>query len=100
MVGKRTLVKGIIFGAIAGGLTALLDKDARDYARLKVSTARSKSFYYIKNPSEAVRNIRVSVDRWNDTMTSSVKNTVNALEQVEETLDKVTSKTSNPKRLE
>lgn len=91
-LGKKKLYRGVIFGAIVGGIIALFDKDARDYAADKVKEASGKAKYYLSNPSEAIHDVRVSVDKLNQDLVKGVENTVNALEQVEDTLNKLTKK--------
>lgn len=89
MVGKRTLCTGIIVGAVVGGLVALTDQQARDYARVKLSLIKAETKYCISNPSQAVKNVKQSIDQFNRQFSSGADRTVNALEQIEHTLDKV-----------
>lgn len=91
-MGKRKLLSGVIIGAIVGGVTALFNKEARDYAKGKIVSAKEQTTYFIKHPSNAVRNARVTLDQLNETFTSGAENTINALEQVEQTLEKVVKK--------
>lgn len=98
-MGRRKLCTGIILGAVVGGLISLTNQDARSYAKGKLSTTKNYTKYYIKNPSEAVRSIRMSFDEFNKSFTSGAENTINALEQIEDTLDKVIKKKTSEKRL-
>lgn len=91
-MGRKKLCRGIIIGAIVGGIVALFDKDARDYAKQTAQDTSSKTKYFLKNPSEAIHNVRVTVDQLNQDFVKGVENTVNALEQVENTIDKFTKK--------
>lgn len=95
IMGKRTLCTGIIVGALAGGLIALTNQEARDYARAKLSLMRAEAKYCLSNPSQAVRNFRQSFDQFNQKYTSGADSAVNALEQIEHTLDKVIKTKSN-----
>ncbi|HEX6593017.1 MAG TPA: YtxH domain-containing protein [Bacillota bacterium] len=92
-MGKRKLFTGIIVGAVVGGLTSLVDREVREYTKNKCSAIKATSGYYIKHPSEAIRNARVTFDQFNQTVSTGVENTINALEQVEEALDTVTNTT-------
>lgn len=96
-MGKRKLCTGIILGAVIGGLISLVNKDARLYAKGKLQTTANHTKYYLKNPSEAVSNIRLSFDEFSKTFSSGAESTINALEQIEDTLDKVIKK-KNPEQ--
>ena len=98
-MGKRILCTGIIIGAVIGGLTALIDRDARGYVKEKSSVLRLKTSYYVRNPSVAVHNMRSSVDQLNKSLTSGAEGTINALEQLEKTLEKISTKDSQVKLL-
>lgn len=97
MMGKRKLCTGIILGAIVGGLTALTDIEARSYAKGKLSFYTSQTKDCLKNPSEAVRKVRISFDQFNEKFVSGAESTSNALAQVENTLAKVVKK-KNPEQ--
>lgn len=87
-MGRRKLLTGIILGAIVGGLAALTNKEARTYAKTKLQSSKEATKHYLKNPSEAVKNVKTSFDQFNQSFTRSADSTINALEQIEETLDK------------
>lgn len=91
-MGKNKLCRGIMIGAIVGGIVALFDKDARDYAKGKMTDTSTKTKYFLNHPSEAIHNVRMTVDQLNRDLAKGVESTVNALEQVETTLDKVVKK--------
>ncbi len=91
-MGKRTLLTGIIAGASIGGLLSLLNKDAREYAKDTLSKSRDNLSYYVKNPTEAVEKIRHTALTVNNMIESNTSSAVNALEQVENSLNKVTKK--------
>lgn len=88
-MGRRTLCTGIIVGAVAGGLVALVNKEARDYAKVKFTLMRAEAKYCMNNPVQAVHNLRQSFEKLNQKVSSGANGAVNALEQVENTLDKV-----------
>lgn len=91
-MGKRNLFMGIFLGAIIGGLATLFNKETRAYTKGKASLCKAKTGYMIKYPSEAVRNTRVAFDQLNERLTNNAESVINALEQVENTLDKVSRK--------
>ncbi|SFB16457.1 hypothetical protein SAMN04488072_108159 [Lentibacillus halodurans] len=91
-MGKQKLCLGIFIGAVAGGLLSLFDRDARYYAKGKAAVVKSGSSYYVKRPSEAVKGAKNAFDRFNAQFTKGADNAINALEQVENTLDQFTNK--------
>lgn len=91
-MGKRKLFIGMAAGAIAGGLAALLDKETRVYTKNKLSQAKEKSGQLVKNPSETVRDMRLAFDQLSQNVTVNIQKAVNTLDQVEQSLDKVSKK--------
>ncbi|MCG1028053.1 YtxH domain-containing protein [Virgibacillus halodenitrificans] len=89
---KRRLFTGMLVGAVAGGLAALFDRETREYTKGKLKNVKAGSSYLIKNPSDAVHKVRVAFDEFNTKITSSSESAINALEQVESTLEKYTNK--------
>ncbi|GAA0441279.1 hypothetical protein GCM10008983_17970 [Lentibacillus halophilus] len=89
-MGKQKLCLGMIIGTIAGGLLSLLDRDARNYTKEKLADAKYESSYYVKHPSAAVKRTKNKFDRLNTQLSASTNNAINALEQVENTLDQFT----------
>ena len=98
-MGKRKLFLGVAIGAAAGGLVTLFDKETREYTKEKFNACKSSSSYFIQNPSKAVHNVRTAFDAFNKNFASGAESTINALEQVENTLEKVTNK-NEPERIE
>lgn len=99
-MGKRKLYTGIVLGAVVGGIISLMNKDARQYAKSKLHQTMQGTKYYVKHPSEAVRNARVTFDQFNQKFSSGAASTINTLEQIEDTLDKVIQKEPDSKRIE
>ncbi|CDO04431.1 penicillin-binding protein [Oceanobacillus picturae] len=91
-MGNRKLIVGVLIGAIVGGAVTLFDRETRNYSRMKLSNMKYSSQSVLKNPSEAVRNIRKTFDTFNQNFTSGVESTITALEQVETTLEKYTNR--------
>lgn len=65
-MGKNKLWVGIVLGALAGGLLALTDREAREYARQASIKAKVSATYYLENPSVAVENVKGIVGMLND----------------------------------
>lgn len=91
-MGKRKLLLGITAGAAVGGLLMLLDRETRRYTKTKWNDTKSGSAYVVKNPSEVVRKARLALGNLNENFPSGATNVINALEQVENQLDRFTSK--------
>lgn len=96
-MGKKRLLTSIAIGAVAGGIAALFDWDTRHYTKHKLTTMKDKSVDIIKNPTVSIHNARIAMEEFSESLIYQTENAVNALEQVENTITKVTSKT---KRLE
>src|SRR5699024_695669 len=97
-MGKRKLYTGIAIGAAVGGLIALLVLVARSYAKQKFRDAKDATMYYAKHPSEGGQNINAKYEQFNTTYTIREDNAINAIEQVEETIEKFSKK--EPKKLD
>lgn len=91
-MGKRNLLLGVFIGAILGGLVSLFDNESRQYTKRKMSYAKNRSSYYVKHPSDAIRTAKNTFDQFNKEFSSGAESAINALEQVEDTLDKFTKK--------
>jgi len=86
---KRNICTGMIVGAIVGGLVSLLDKSTRHYAKDKLNETKNCSKYYLKNPSLSIRKTRESLNKWNNILRENIDDATNALEQVEDTIRKI-----------
>lgn len=87
-MGKRKLITGIVLGALVGGLTALFSKDTRVYTKDKCSSIQDKASHFVNNPSVAIHNTRIAFEEFTKTFVGGAGNTINALNQIEETMDK------------
>ncbi|SET37759.1 hypothetical protein SAMN05216389_11011 [Oceanobacillus limi] len=90
-MGRRRLLTSIAIGAAVGGITALVDRDTREYTKDKLHAAKVKTTYCMKHPSESLHNARVAFDRFNQAFSYQIENAANALEQVENTVEKVSN---------
>lgn len=97
-MGKQKLCLGVIAGAIAGGLVALYDRETRFYTKGKLQHVKTTTNYYLKHPSEAIRNAKDTCNQFNESFAHNADNAINALEQVEDTIGKI-SKKEEPKKL-
>lgn len=91
-MGKRTLLTGIFVGASIGALVSLLNEDAREYAKESLAKSCDNLSYYAKNPADAINTVKQTVLSINETIENNAGSAVNALEQVESSLNKVLKK--------
>lgn len=92
MMGKRKLCAGIIFGAVVGGLVTLVDQGVRDYAKGKTCNCASALKSKLKDPASTVKSARMCAMTCHEKVTKCLDETINALEQIEQTLEKVLPK--------
>ena len=57
-MGKSLFLKGILYGAVAGGALSLLDKTTRETVGANCKKTTKKIAYYVKNPGEAISQIQ------------------------------------------
>lgn len=93
-MGKRKLLTGIISGAVIGCIISLFNEDARQYVKEKACATRDATTKIIKNPTETVQSLKQSVEDLSHLITEESSNAINALEQIENTLQKVTKRIS------
>ncbi|HAM80344.1 YtxH domain-containing protein [Ornithinibacillus bavariensis] len=95
-MGKRRLITSMVIGAAVGGVVALCDWETRNYSKHKLRIIRDKSSNFIHNPTQGIRNARIAVEEFSESFSYQAQNAMNALEQVENSLEKL----SKPKRIE
>lgn len=89
MKGKTTFWTGIIAGATLGGLLSLLNDDARHYVKEKTNQTSEQLSYYKGNPTETVHKVKQTVLSLNETVSKNTKSALNALEQVEKSMNRL-----------
>lgn len=85
---KNQLWKGMLVGAVAGGLLSLLDKDTREIVKENLQSAAKKTAYIVRNPGEITRKIKDSAERLMETV-----------DQVSEDISFITEKVDELKEL-
>lgn len=88
MNGKRTFWLSVVAGACAGGLLSLLNKDARNYSKSVAQKTGETITHYTKNPDETVKKAKQGVQTVNDFIAQNSTSALNALKQVETTVNK------------
>lgn len=89
-MGKRNIYTSIAIGAIVGGLVSLLNKKTRHYVKGKYIVTKPQINYYAKHPSSALRHARNYVNQFSDAFDKHADQAINACEQVEQTVQKLT----------
>lgn len=89
---KNKLFIGMVTGAVIGGLVTLIDKTTREYTREKIQDVSNKTKEIIQNPSGTLQTAKSTFDQFNDKVQSGADNAINAFEQVESTLDRLSKK--------
>lgn len=91
-MGQRKMLIGVLAGALVGALVMQFDKDARYYTKSCLNKVKDNSSELLNNPEDTVRKLRNKFDQLNNTISVGAENTINALEQVESTLDRLVNK--------
>lgn len=91
-MGQRKLIVGVVAGALLGALAMQFDKDARSYTKDCLTKLKDNSSDLISNPTETVHKLRENFDKINNNISVGAENTINALEQVETTLDRLVNR--------
>lgn len=91
-MGKRRLLRGIVTGAVIGGIISLFNNDARQYAKEKMCATKEATTNLIKQPTETVSSMKQTVETLSRRFSEESNNVLNALEQIESTLGKVTKR--------
>ena len=68
MTRKNQFWKGMLFGAIAGGVISLLDKDTRQVMKENVQTASGKVSYIVRNPGEIAQKVKETAGKLKETV--------------------------------
>lgn len=88
MKGKRTFWTSMIAGACVGGLLSLLNKDARNYSKKVLQQTGETVKYLTTNPDVTVQKLKNTVETLNTLVSENSKSAMNALQQVENTVNK------------
>jgi len=91
-MGKNKLMTGMVVGALIGGLMTLTDRSTRTYTKRKIQDVTDKTKDVIQNPSDVIESAKIKFNQYNDAVQNGADNAINALEQVESTLDRLSNK--------
>ncbi|GAE94409.1 hypothetical protein JCM21714_3564 [Gracilibacillus boraciitolerans JCM 21714] len=88
-MGKELLVKGVVTGAVVGGLITLFDKDTRSFVSKNLQTCGSKSVYYVKHPADAIHQLNQGYAKCSKQLSSGLTFALDMLNQLQEVTQKV-----------
>lgn len=88
MKGKTVFWSSIVVGACVGGLLSLFNKEARNYSKEVCDQAGETVKYYTKNPDLTVQKVKNTVQSLSDMVSENTGSALNALDQVESTVNK------------
>lgn len=91
-MGKQKLWIGVLLGAVAGGLVSLFDKETRYYTKKQLQQAKDATGYVVQNPADVARMAKDTSNQLHEKLNSNADNAINALEQAEETWNKLRKK--------
>jgi gas vesicle protein len=91
-MGKSLFIKGVLFGAVAGGALSLLDKSTRESVVSNCKKTTKEISFYIKNPGEAVNQVKEMKNKIQTTfeqVSSEVSFIMEKVEELKETTPEV-----------
>ncbi|MBN9655743.1 YtxH domain-containing protein [Halobacillus sp. GSS1] len=88
-MGQSKLWKGVLVGALVGGIAALMDRDTRQYVGEKSRATGSKCQSFVKQPSEAIHRVRVNYEAFSAQVNKGVEDLLELLDKAESMLNKV-----------
>lgn len=89
---NNKLIKGILFGALAGAAISLLDRETREKTVVQVKDCGRTVWHYSKNPSELIESFsdKVAVARQKiDEVTEDIAFIVEKVNDIKESSDKL-----------
>ncbi|WP_163539529.1 YtxH domain-containing protein [Gracilibacillus sp. YIM 98692] len=87
-MGKQTLVKGMVVGAIVGGALTLFDRNTRRFVTNQLNQSRQEAVYYIKHPAEAVHQLNEGYGKVSNQFSDRLSQALEFLNQVQEISNK------------
>ncbi|MEH7009369.1 YtxH domain-containing protein [Neobacillus niacini] len=87
-MGKNLFLKGMFYGALAGGALSLLDKKTRQDMKVNVKRAYEQVSYVVRHPGEITENVKETAEK--------IRNTI---EQVSEDISYITGKVDELREL-
>ncbi|MBY0122936.1 YtxH domain-containing protein [Bacillus sp. S/N-304-OC-R1] len=86
-MGKSLFLKGVFYGALAGGALSLLDKTTRESVAANCKKATKQITYYVKNPDEVISQIQDMTEKVQSTYEQVSSEVSFIMEKVDELKD-------------
>ncbi|MGN8646862.1 hypothetical protein ACTNEO_12115 [Gracilibacillus sp. HCP3S3_G5_1] len=94
-MGKERLLKGIVTGAIVGGLITLSDRETRSFVINKLQNCGNKAAYYAKNPADAIHQLNINYTKCSEQLATRLTSTLEMLHQLQELTEKIEERDKN-----
>ncbi|KAB2336097.1 YtxH domain-containing protein [Cytobacillus depressus] len=91
-MGKSLFLKGVLFGALAGGALSLLDRATRESVVSNCKKTTKEVSFYVKNPKVAVNQVKDMTNKIQSTfeqVSSEVSYIMEKVEELKETTPEV-----------
>ena len=89
---KDKLLKGMVVGAIVGGLLTLTDKDTRKYVKESMQNCSKQATFYMQHPTEAFHQLNVQYNYYSKQVSSSLTTVLGILNQLQNATKQWTEK--------
>lgn len=83
-MGKKTFIKGIVIGAVVGGLVTLYDRDVRSYVKTASCNCLERTKTIVKNPTQALECVQSGLESLEENMEKGLNKVEDTLEQLED----------------
>ncbi|PLS05795.1 YtxH domain-containing protein [Neobacillus cucumis] len=84
MTRKNQFWKGMLLGAVAGGVLSLLDKDTREAMKENVIKTSSKVSYIVRHPGEVTEKVKETAEKIKSTFETVSEDIYYITDKVEE----------------
>ncbi|WP_066185863.1 MULTISPECIES: YtxH domain-containing protein [Gracilibacillus] len=86
---RDKVIKGVIAGAVVGGLLTLTNKDTRNYVTKGVKNCGSQVSFYLHNPVEAVQQLNNQYTQYSKQLSATLTSVLDILNQVQSASNKL-----------
>ncbi|GAB2534579.1 hypothetical protein [Gracilibacillus alcaliphilus] len=89
---KEKIIKGMIAGAIVGGLLTLTNRETRNYVKQGLQQCGNRVSFYMHHPTEAIHQLNVQYDYYSKQVSSSLTAVLEILNQLQDATNKLTER--------
>ncbi|MFC7061899.1 YtxH domain-containing protein [Halobacillus seohaensis] len=86
---EKKLLKGVITGAVIGGMIMLFDKSTRQYVVTNSKSVRTTCRDFVNQPSEAIHAFRVNYEIFSQWLNKGIDEILVILKKTEDALNKI-----------